>query len=64
MMRFEGNMTEQITVEKATIIEQLMNDAVAIITVLVVLSMAVMSIPVPEWLIAAFGLVLAFYFRK
>ena len=57
-------MTEEITVEKATIMEQLTDDAVAILMTISVLGMALYQIPVPEFLIGAFGLVLAFYFRK
>ncbi len=57
-------MTDETVDEKITILEKLTDDAVAILMVVAVLGMAVMQITVPDFLIAAFGLVLAFYFKK
>jgi len=56
-------MTETV-IEKVTILEKLADDAVAILVILVVLAMAVFGIVIPDFLIGAFGLVLAFYFKK
>jgi len=57
-------MVEETTVEKVTIIEKLIDDAVAILVIGVILAMAALQIAIPEFLIAGFGLVLAFYFKK
>jgi hypothetical protein len=54
----------EITEAKVSLLEKLTDDAVAIIVTIVVLAMAIMQIAVPDFLIAAFGLVLAFYFKK
>ncbi len=46
------------------IIEALTDDFISIITTLIVLYMALTQVTVPDWLIAGYGLILAFYFKK
>jgi hypothetical protein len=50
--------------EKVTIIEQLTNDAVAIIMTVAILLMVGFGIAIPEFLILAFGMVIVYYFKK
>jgi len=50
--------------QKVTLVEKLTNDFVAIIMTVAILSMAIMSISIPEWLIGFYGLIIAFYFKK
>ena len=57
-------MVEETTEQKVSILEKLVDDAVAIIVIIAVVAMAIYQIAVPDFLIGAFGLVLAFYFRK
>ncbi len=52
------------TEEKITIIERLTNDAVAIIMTVGVFILIGLGIPIPEFLILAFGMVIAYYFKK
>jgi hypothetical protein len=57
-------MIEETVSEKVTIVEQLTNDAVAILMTISILAMVGMGIVVPEFLILAFGMVIAYYFKK
>jgi len=54
----------EVVEEQVGIVEKLTDNAISILMTITVLAMAVMAIPVPEWLIAAFGIVLAFYFKQ
>jgi len=46
------------------LIETLIDDFISITVVIAAVGMVLLQIPVPEWFIAAFGLILAFYFKK
>lgn len=46
------------------IIEALTDDFISIVMTIAIVYMVVSQIAVPEWLIAAYGLVLAFYFKS
>lgn len=45
-------------------IETLADDFITYTMTITVLCMVIMQITVPEWLIAAYGMILAFYFKK
>jgi hypothetical protein len=49
--------------EKVTVLEKLADDFVAILVIVVVLAMVAFGVAIPDFLIGAFGLVLAFYFK-
>ena len=44
--------------------EALVDDFISVALTVVVLYMAVTQMVVPEWLIAAFSMILVFYFKK
>ena len=44
--------------------EALVDDFISVAVAVVVLYMAISQMIVPEWLIGAFGMILAFYFKK
>lgn len=45
-------------------IEELTDNFIAVITTLAVIYMALNQIVVPDWLIAGYGILLAFYFQN
>jgi len=46
------------------LIEGLTDDFISVGMTITILYMVIMQIPVPEFLIGAFGLILAFYYKK
>ncbi len=46
------------------LIETLIDDFISVIMTVAVVYMVVSQVAVPEWFIAAYGMILAFYFKK
>jgi Mg-chelatase subunit ChlD len=64
----EGETTteenEGIIERTTTAAEKLTDNGIAYLVVGVVLGMAAYGLAVPDWLVVAFGLVMAFYFKS
>lgn len=46
------------------IVEALTDDFISVAVTVAILAMAVSQIVAPEWLVLAFGMIIAFYFKK
>ncbi len=46
------------------LVETLIDDFISVVMTVAVVFMVVSQVAVPEWLIAAYGMILAYYFKK
>ncbi len=57
-------MSEESITEKVTILDKLTDNIIAILMTIGVLYMTAASIVIPEWVVAIYGAIIAFYFKK